>query len=1029
MTTEREPTYLDAFFGPAKIKQGTTLLPKRTVVRFDGVDDTVVFDDPTNAETVIDLTALVAGAGSAPSGLAAENIGAGQFLCTASDAGDSTKLLPATAANLVAAGHVVGMATETVILGATLKYAPVGHIVEVSGFFPPGSGKPTPVIIDPTTARAVLATSPASSSYRGGIADGTTGFITIDPKPPIAQAIRPHDPVFGAKFSGASDDTDALRAALDAALVTTAGLNYSASPIEFPAGSTIVTKPLHVKNSGSKILGAGKDSTVVRSEQYVGPTFYVGPDVGEFPVTPNAFAGGNAAILHGAEEGVSLRSCLDLREYGAGWDLHGKSAFCFRIQFRFRTGWYAAIPEGGYLIVSYGEKTGNILTSPYDSVFGINVSPNEFQAQILTTAGVGTVSSTGAAAVAADDGNFHELCVDWDGTNIRLFLDGVLKGTTAIAGTLIQQDWETVRYGMGAIGGWNGGEVRGSVRHECASMVLDAASIHTTGYTPGATKLAFNGSTTLWWTDWDTLDGVFVQAAVRPLLSGGLSQAWIPHRLDDNANFAIRDVQIEQLTVTNVYGPGIDCQSAVSTRIYNVSCVCRTGIRLVFNSYNSNLTNVLFNNAPANARIALEMTGSAGIINIHGIEVGSSYKCAIVMAGASVSITGRCYLVANKYQIFAETDSLVIDGTAGISDETTTVGGIAVAGGFFFRGMDLVTLVGVGFGCFEEGGLKPFIEIFGSGSGHFSEDSSKYEFLQCQFAALPSHPGFIKVLADTDPTNVVRVVNCTKNDNPWFDNSDGVFCRQVVLPDETSGFGGIEIPTDADYTATFEEFKDGVIDVTSAGTLTDTRVVFLPLVPGNRRTFRNSTTGNQSIIVAGLTGIGVACANGATVEAFCDGTDWVPSYNHNPVLEPTAGDTIEAEKATFHHIRRVDWVSENGRVMNTEVFDATTTSVTPPSVFVMVVAQQSFKLIWSIEGHEANADAYSQVVTQQYKWNGSAIVEVGAAGGVVGDVFGTDFMPVLNITDAATGEISGDLTPPNTNSTKWRSIVQIVLAS
>lgn len=44
--------------------------------------------------------------------------------------------------------------------------------------------------------------------------------------------------------------------------------------------------------------------------------------------------------------------------------------------------------------------------------------------------------ATAASPDAVNDGQFHHLCGTWDGTTVRIYVDGILKGSTALSGTL-----------------------------------------------------------------------------------------------------------------------------------------------------------------------------------------------------------------------------------------------------------------------------------------------------------------------------------------------------------------------------------------------------------------------------------------------------------------------------------------------------------------------------------------------------------------------------------------------------------------
>lgn len=94
------------------------------------------------------------------------------------------------------------------------------------------------------------------------------------------------------------------------------------------------------------------------------------------------------------------------------------------------------------------------------------------------------------------------------------------------------------------------------------------------------------------------------------------------------------------------------------------------------------------------------------------------------------------------------------------------------------------------------------------------------------------------------------------------------------------GYAGVDFATDADKTLTYADsnaaqpFRSLYFNVTSTGTLTATRTLFLPPVQ-KMYIVKNATTGDQDITINITGGSGVNIPNGETYIVYADGTDVV----------------------------------------------------------------------------------------------------------------------------------------------------------
>jgi microcystin-dependent protein len=101
----------------------------------------------------------------------------------------------------------------------------------------------------------------------------------------------------------------------------------------------------------------------------------------------------------------------------------------------------------------------------------------------------------------------------------------------------------------------------------------------------------------------------------------------------------------------------------------------------------------------------------------------------------------------------------------------------------------------------------------------------------------------------------------------------------TLLEQAITGVATVTFPTDADRTLTSsngvsDESRNAVLVLTSGVSLTATRNLVVPTV-NKFYAVRNTTSGNQSIVVKTSAGTGVTLANGYTQLMYCDGTNVV----------------------------------------------------------------------------------------------------------------------------------------------------------
>lgn len=131
----------------------------------------------------------------------------------------------------------------------------------------------------------------------------------------------------------------------------------------------------------------------------------------------------------------------------------------------------------------------------------------------------------------------------------------------------------------------------------------------------------------------------------------------------------------------------------------------------------------------------------------------------------------------------------------------------------------------------------------------------------------------------------------------------------TVLEDAIAGRAAVSMGADANYTLTannaaVDEARMAIVNVASGVALTATRDVIVPTSSKVYQSFKNATTGGQSIRVKTTAGTGITIPTGKTGHLICDGTnvtdafDWISTLTVGSGLTVTAGGLTVTAGAT-----------------------------------------------------------------------------------------------------------------------------------
>ncbi len=286
---------------------------------------------------------------------------------------------------------------------------------------------------------------------------------------------------FGATPDDGSDDWAAIQAAIDAASAGSAPFGA----VYVPKGIYTVSKPLHITR-GIKFFGAGRNvTTITGNSADQGAVMVVSPPVSAgyagLPTgTALATGSGTSIYLNGTSNYY-----LNLREGGAV-ELSGRTALT--IEFYYKPNFTNTV--GDYNIVSSsGGITGNDSNIAFAVMHG---NSDVIKAQMNIG---GTDRTVTSPANRLHSGTTVHVAVTYDGSVLRLFVNGALQGSTPATGTIVQRMSEDVILGPREGDFLESAFFAPMVNGWVDSLRISASARYTTSFTAPSAKLANDGDT------------------------------------------------------------------------------------------------------------------------------------------------------------------------------------------------------------------------------------------------------------------------------------------------------------------------------------------------------------------------------------------------------------------------------------------------------------------------------------------------------------------------------------------------------
>lgn len=225
--------------------------------------------------------------------------------------------------------------------------------------------------------------------------------------------------------------TNGVQEAVDAAVAWRNATSTGAT-VYLPPGSYYHTAPIRVRAGGIQFRGAGMTQTNLNPFLFPGASFYIGP-VLNMPLGPNTTTSTGFPFASMAFTGATNPWCVSFRDHPAG-NINGRTALC--IEFYFEPTNVIATPGTFRAIVSSGAE--RLRGETFARSLFIIQNGDKIQCFLQTSAGSASITSTASVVV----GTRKHVAMTWDGANLRLFVEGQIQGTQALAGTYVQKAYE-----------------------------------------------------------------------------------------------------------------------------------------------------------------------------------------------------------------------------------------------------------------------------------------------------------------------------------------------------------------------------------------------------------------------------------------------------------------------------------------------------------------------------------------------------------------------------------------------------------
>lgn len=500
--------------------------------------------------------------------------------------------------------------------------------------------------------------------------------------------------------------------------LTGAAIQAAIDEVEAAGGGTVelqpetypITQPLRVKGNNVRLVGANGYARLQSNNAFRGPMVHVGL---------SRSLSLDTALLTGAGQSFRIgasKPVLNLRE-GEGLDVNGLTSLC--VEFTYRPD----ATNGGYHpILSFTGSIGGTWSKSLEIRHEDGGHVNVW----LRCGGVlhGPIAAMNAVSAGV---NSH-IAVDYDGSTIRVWVNGVLAGSEAATGGINQETWE---------GAWLGSVGNAWPDHGLSAFTAGpegrvdglriGSSRYTASFTPPTAKFSNDSSRMLLNFD-TTFDGFIVGRS-----QGG--PIYLRPRAAD-VDPITSGVEFRRIVLAGGVADGIHAEGCVKMLfedIVTADSMCRDAIRLSQNCFLAVLSRCRL----LATNIGVSMAIACGVSAIRDSDITASRVCVLLGGGSSARLD-NCYVVAGlDFGIFATGGSgslTTLDMSFVVSTDEGQASGARA--GMFFHSLRNVSMVGCTFertlydvplfevsGCDKITLVSPQIKAPPSGSANNFQDS------------------------------------------------------------------------------------------------------------------------------------------------------------------------------------------------------------------------------------------------------------------------------------------------------------------
>lgn len=284
---------------------------------------------------------------------------------------------------------------------------------------------------------------------------------------------------YGAVGDDSADCTAAIQAAIDAC--------SAGDRVFVPHGTFRVSKPIRHNKSQVTMAGDGRWGSVLKNQAaFGGCVIAMGPTESGVPTTTDL---GHGAALDMRQmvsglPGDSGNVYLNMRE-AYTMELNGSASWCFELNMRTPAAW----PQNPLWVL--GSQGTRFSSQGLHVSYQVQSTANglAFECDIS-----GTTRRVTTGALSTN--TYIHLAVNFDGSALQMFVDGVQVDSVSASGSLVMKDYETAFLGSCAIS-WPYSNARTLDQVPCViDSVRVSSSRYTSGFTPPAQgKIASDGST------------------------------------------------------------------------------------------------------------------------------------------------------------------------------------------------------------------------------------------------------------------------------------------------------------------------------------------------------------------------------------------------------------------------------------------------------------------------------------------------------------------------------------------------------